>query len=359
MLIPKVENLKVQNLDATIQPGRTSIPEILQERLQIEYLLNPDAPSAIDLNSAQDVIAGLSQSHKALSPRYFYDDRGSQLFEKICDLPEYYLTRTETAILRECAQAIVQTTGPCELVELGSGSAVKTRLLLDAYTASQYPLHYLPIDISGGILESSACELLTDYPTLKIHGRVSTYELALAQLTPSILPSRLICFLGSSLGNLTVEECETFFMQIKTALQPEEYFLLGVDLQKPKDLLEAAYNDSQGITAAFNLNMLHHLNWRFQGNFQVNQFAHLAVYNDTLHQVEMHLRSLQTQSVYLQTLNLDIKLEQDETILSEISRKFELETLRTMLQAKGLISLQTWTDSNNWFGMLLCQRQGD
>lgn len=355
--VPKVEVSKVEGIDVSTQHERQSVVEIVEQRLQVEYLLNPKEPSSIDLDSGKDVIVGLSQSSKSLPPRYFYDDRGSQLFEQICDLPEYYLTRTETAILRECAKAIVQITGPCELVELGSGSAVKTRLLLDAYAAFQYPLHYLPIDISAGILESSARDLLSDYPSLKIHGRVSTYELALSQLTPAVLPSRLICFLGSSLGNLTVQECDTFFTQIGAALQVGEYFLLGIDLQKPLDLLEAAYNDSQGVTAEFNLNMLRHLNWRFQGNFRVDQFAHLAFYNSRLHQVEIYLKSLKAQSVHLQALNLDVELEQDEMILSEISRKFELQTLKTVLQSKGLIPLQTWTDSNNWFGVLLCQRQ--
>lgn len=335
---------------------RSQAVSSLEERLQIEHLLDPTKPEAIELTSGKDVILGLSQTPKSLPPRYFYDDRGSQLFEQICQLPEYYLTRTETAILQQYADAIARMTGPCELVELGSGSAVKTRLLLNAYQKLGEPLHYTPIDVSAGILESSARDLLADYPSLHVTGLVSTYELALAKLPPTRLPNRMICFLGSTLGNLTPAECDQFFNQVKAALQPGEYFLLGFDLQKPKSLLEAAYNDAQGITAKFNLNMLHHLNWRFQGNFVPSQFEHWAFYNESLHQIEIYLKSLRTQIVQLRSLNLTIEFAEGETILSEISRKFNLDLMQQELNAQGLTPIQTWTDTNHWFGMLLCQR---
>jgi dimethylhistidine N-methyltransferase len=301
------------------------------------------------------VIQGLTQTPKTLPPKYFYNDRGSQLFEQICELPEYYPTRTEAVILRQYAGEIAQLTGSCELVELGSGSSTKTRLLLDAYEALGYPLRYLPIDVSAGILESSAQQLLADYPSLKVHGLVSTYELALQQLTPSQLSSRMIFFLGSTLGNLNPQECDIFFSQIKAALNIGEYFLLGVDLQKPKQLLEAAYNDSQGVTAEFNINVLEHLNQRFEGNFDTQSFEHWAFYNDQLHQIEMHLRSLKAHTVRLEALDLTVKFDTDETIMTEISRKFDLGVMQQELQAKGLKPLQVWTDPKQWFGLILCQ----
>jgi dimethylhistidine N-methyltransferase len=349
--------IDVRNLNQSVAsvsnayPGHPSV----QERLRIQHLLNLNPSSDAETNTHSDVIQGLTETPKSLSPQYFYDDRGSELFERICELPEYYPTRTETAILRQYASEIAQITGPCELVELGSGSSTKTRLLLDAYNALGYPLRYLPIDVSAGILESSAEQLLADYPSLQVHGLVSTYELALEQLTPTQLPSRMIFFLGSTLGNLNPQECDRFFTQITAALHVGEYFLLGVDLQKSKQLLEAAYNDSQGVTAEFNLNMLEHLNRRFQGNFDTRLFEHQAFYNERLHQIEMHLRSLKPHTVCLEALDLTVKFEANETIMTEISRKFDLSAIQQELQVKGLKALQVWTDPKQWFGLLLCQ----
>ena len=328
---------------------------LLEERLQIEQLHNISAPSEDESNFGSDVIQGLTQTPRTLPPKYFYDDRGSQLFEQICELPEYYPTRTEASILRQYASEIAQLTGDCELVELGSGSSTKTRLLLDAYDTQSDSLRYVPIDVSAGILESSARQLLSEYPSLKVRGLVSTYELALKQLPPTQLPSRMIFFLGSTLGNLNPQECDVFFSQITDALEPGEYFLLGIDLQKPKHLLEAAYNDSQGVTAEFNLNILKHLNWRFDGNFDPQLFEHWAFYNEQLHQIEMHLRCLKAHTVRLKTLDLTVQFEAGETIMTEISRKFNLSMMQHELQAKRLKPLQVWTDPKQWFGLILCQ----
>ncbi len=326
-------------------------------RFSIERLVDAIAPLGAEVDTGEDVIRGLSQTPKSLPTRYFYDDRGSVLFEQICELPEYYPTRTEASILHRYAGEIAQTTGSCELVELGSGSSTKTRLLLDAYQDLYPSLRYVPIDVSAGILESSAQQLLSDYPSLHVRALVSTYELALQRLTPTPLPSRTILFLGSTLGNLTPQECDVFFSQITDALEVGEYFLLGVDLQKPKHLLEAAYNDSQGVTAQFNLNMLAHLNRRFRGNFNLQQFEHWAFYNEQFNQIEMRLRSLPAQKVQLEALNLTVEFAAGETILTEISRKFDLDVLQKELQAKGLKPLQVWTDSRQWFGLILCQLQ--
>ncbi|NET40365.1 MAG: L-histidine N(alpha)-methyltransferase, partial [Cyanothece sp. SIO1E1] len=181
---------------------------------------------------------------------------------------------------------------------------------------------------------------------------------ALEQLTPAVLPAQMICFIGSTLGNLKPEEMDLFLAQVKATLQPGGYFLLGVDLQKSKALLEAAYNDAQGVTAEFNLNLLAHLNWRFQGDFDINQFEHQAIYNDQQGQIEMYLRSLKPQTIALQSLNLTVELAMGETILSEISRKFNLAKLQQELEHKGLYPLKVFIDEKQWFGLILCQSHG-
>ncbi|NJL81265.1 MAG: L-histidine N(alpha)-methyltransferase [Richelia sp. SM2_1_7] len=323
----------------------------VENRLKIQYLqqLTPKVASP----AGSDVVKGLTDNPKYLSPRYFYDDRGSELFEEICELPEYYVTRTETSILQNCAEEIADITGACELIELGSGSSTKTRILLDAYHKLGYPLRYLPIDVSAGILEASARQLLVDYPTLQVHALAGTYEQALGQLQPSELPNRMIGFIGSTLGNLNPQKCDDFLSQITAALQLGEYFLLGVDLQKPQDILEAAYNDSAGVTAAFNLNVLNHLNRRFDGNFDVNKFEHWAFYNEIKHQIEMHLRSLEAQTVELRSLNLKVNFEKGETINTEISRKFDINDIQELLKNKGFVPQKVWTDDNQWFGLIL------
>lgn len=329
---------------------------VLQQIVEANPAFQQSDASAAD-SQGTEVREGLSQPLKTLPPQYFYDDHGSQLFEQICTLPEYYPTRTETWILQHYGQAIAQLTGACELVELGSGSSTKTRLLLDAYATLKHPLSYLPIDVSGGMLQQSALALLTDYPSLSVHGLVGTYELGLAHLPPRQLANRMICFLGSTLGNLSPGECDRFFEHIRLALQPGEFFLLGVDLQKPIAQLEAAYNDAQGITADFNLNMLRHLNRRFDGNFDLSQFHHRAIYNLEQQQIEMYLDSCCAQQVCLAQLNLQVDFVTGESILTEISRKFSLPLLQQELAEHSLKPVQFWTDPQVWFALLLCQYQ--
>lgn len=327
-----------------------------KQRLQIDYLSSSNLlTNNLD---GQDIIFGLTESPKSLPPRYFYDRRGSELFEQICELPEYYPTRTETQILQQYASEISQVTGACELVELGSGSSTKTRLLLDAYQALGDKLRYVPIDVSGEMLTQSAKQLQQEYPEIYIQGLVGTYAQALAQLKPTASPSRMIFFLGSSLGNFTPQQSDRFFSQINAALNVGDYFLLGVDLQKPKHLLEAAYNDAQGVTAQFNLNMLQHLNQRFGGNFNTQLFEHWAFYNEQLNQIEMHLRCLQSQTVALEALKLEVAFSAGETIRTEISRKFNLALIQQELQAQDLNTLAVWSDPKQWFGLILFQKSG-
>ncbi|NJM67513.1 MAG: L-histidine N(alpha)-methyltransferase [Acaryochloris sp. RU_4_1] len=313
--------------------------------------------SEVIVNTGVDIIEGLNQTPKTLPCRYFYDDRGSELFEQVCDLPEYYPTRTEQTILEAYAQDIAQLTAWCELVELGSGSSRKTRLLLDAYSQLDDHLHYYPIDVSEAILKTTAISLLRQYPMLRLWGLAGTYEQALTQLSHTGLERRMLIFLGSTLGNLDEGECDRFLDLIQQTLQPGEFLLLGIDLQKSIDLLEAAYNDAQGVTAAFNLNILNHLNHQFEGNFDLNQFTHLAFYNSVDHQIEMHLRSLKAQTAILQGLEYQVEFQAGETIRTEISRKFHLSSLTATLEQHALSPLHIWTDPQAWFALLLCQRQ--
>lgn len=330
-------------VDATILP--------YQQGIAIRHLTG----STQEADPGQDVISGLTQQPKTLPARYFYDDRGSELFEQICQLPEYYLTRTETQILEKFAFDIAYLTGDCELVELGSGSSTKTRLLLDAYQAQETPLHYVPIDVSAGMLEKSARQLRREYTSIQVHGIAATYDMGLANLQPAHLPARMLMFIGSSLGNLNPAECDRFLTQIANALNPGDYFLLGLDLQKPKALLEAAYNDAQGVTAEFNLNMLRHLNQRFNGDFDLSQFKHQAIYNEVDDQIEIYLHSLTDQTVKLNKLDFQVELAQGEAIRTEISRKFDPTAVRTLLAQHHLPVQKLFTDPNNWFGLFLCQ----
>ena len=324
----------------------------VSERLSVCNLISRHDPS----ETGKDVIAGLLAKQKSLPPKYFYDQRGSELFEQICELPEYYPTRTETAILKEYSGAIAQKTGPCEIVELGSGSSTKSRILLDAYQALDYPLRYLPVDVSDTMLIESSKKLLKEYAEMSIGAIASTYEPALDALPPKQLPARMIAFIGSTIGNLQPDECEAFLEKISATLETGDYFLLGLDLQKEVSILEAAYNDAQSVTAAFNLNMLRHLNRQFKGNFNLNNFAHVALYNLQQNQIEMYLESLSAQTVRLETLDFTVEFEQGDRILSEISRKFSLEGMARSLSKHHLKVVNIFTDPHQWFGMMLCQK---
>lgn len=332
--------------------SQNSANSLDNSRLQLHYLLD----NSLNRDDGTDIVEGLTQEFKTISPRYFYDHRGSQLFEQICELPEYYPTRTEASILKKSSQEIAQITGKVEIVELGSGSSTKTQLLLDAYQTLSDTLYYTPIDVSGGILKESAKSLLAKYPNLIITGKVATYEQALAKLSYTALSQRICLFLGSTIGNFNQEECDRFIELITDSLAVGDYFLLGIDLQKPTAILEAAYNDSQGITATFNLNILQHLNWRFDGNFELNLFEHQAIYNEVENQIEIYLICQRSHIVKLAALDLVIEFREGEKILTEISRKFNLQQQSVYLASKGLKVNTTYTDEREWFGLLLCQK---
>lgn len=325
-----------------------------QERLAWMVLTAPDDGR----KDGEETVQGLLATSKHLPCRFFYDERGSRLFERICELPEYYLTRTEHALLDARALEIAQLTGPSTLIELGSGSSTKTRLLIDAYRVLARPLRYAAIDVSPTSLRDGATTLLARYAELEVHGIVGTYEAGLAALgtlqqdTP--LP-RVVLFLGSTIGNLDAEETTRFLQQVRSALSPGDWFLVGTDLQKDPTIIEAAYNDAQGVTAAFNLNILRHINRRFRGDFALDRFAHVAFYNRERHQIEMHLESLTAQRVTLAALGVAMRFEAGERIETEISRKFDLSAFHAELARHRFEVAKSWTDPRQWFALTLAR----
>ncbi len=351
--------MPLESRSSSVQSRPVNTAEAVDADIRSGAIIVLDHSHAPATPEGAEVIQGLSKTPKQLSPKYFYDDRGSQLFEDICQLPEYYPTRTEAWILQTYATEIAAITDSHELIELGSGSSTKTRLLLDAYRSlwADRPdtCHYLPVDISGGILHSSVVQLQSQYPEFWIQGLLGTYDQALDYLAHSNERSRLLFFLGSSMGNFSPADFNSFVDRVAQSLKPGDYFLLGVDLEKDLEILKAAYNDSQGVTAAFNLNMLAHLNRRFGGNFDLDAFSHEAVYNTADSQIEMYLHCHRDCQVQFDRLDFVANFQAGESILTELSRKFRLDRLPKQLAERGLTTVKTWSDPQQWFGLLLCQ----
>ena len=301
--------------------------------------------NAVDL--AASVRAGLTSTPKTLEPRFFYDALGSALFEAITHLPEYYVTRAESEILGMHAEEIAKSFGaPARLVELGSGAARKTRFLLDQL--AHRPLEFMPIDIDAGMLERSGHELLVTYPRLSIaaiRGDLRSPADALRSLPVS--GRTVVLFLGSSVGNLDHEEAIALLANVRSALAPGDLFLLGADMKKPRAVLEAAYDDALGVTAAFNLNLLVRINRELGANFDLEQFAHHALYDESRGRVEMHLVSRKSQRVRIG--DYEIAFAEGETIHTENSYKYDVETLE-MLARRGRFAIEKrWTDRRGWF----------
>lgn len=317
------------------------------------------APPADAKDDGRDVIAGLGAAAKYLPSRYFYDDAGSALFARITGEPEYYLTRMERSLLARHAEAIALRTGAAELIELGSGDARKTRTLIEAYGRRGLRLRYLPVDVSAGILKDAARALLQAYPTIDVWALAGTYEQALAELPPAEIGTRMVLFLGSTIGNLNPAELADFLDRVRATLRAGQYFLVGVDLRKPAAVLEAAYNDSAGVTAAFNLNILRHLNRRFAGDFDLSAFAHRAFYNREMSRIEMHLVSRVARRVRLRALDFSCAFAEGETIHTEISRKFHLPELLRTFAEHGFVDEDSWTDPDRWYALILLRAVAD
>jgi L-histidine Nalpha-methyltransferase len=298
-----------------------------------------DAEAAAKM--ARDVRAGLCAYPKEVAPKYFYDERGSRLFERITELPEYYPTRAERQILAQRGAEIIAAAGrPSTLVELGSGSAAKTRHLLDAMRDRDSLDTYVPVDISEEITQRTATELVDEYPGLNVRGLVCDFEQHLERI-PDGTDERMIAFLGGTIGNLYPRQRHAFLERIAALLGPGDHLLLGTDLVKDRARLEAAYNDSAGVTAEFNKNVLAVLNNQLGADFDLEGFEHVARYDAEAERMDIRLRSLVDQAVRLDDLDLEISFVAEEEMRTEISTKFTRERLESAYAGAGL-QLRGW-----------------
>ncbi len=325
-----------------------------------------------------DALAGLTTTPKSLPPKWFYDAQGSALFEKITELPEYYPTRAERAILGAVAPEIAAITGATALVELGSGSSEKTRLLLSALRDAGTLRGYVPVDVSESALTAAGEALTAEYPGLEVHAVVADFEKYLG--VPSDAGNgatangatvrrntgtgnaasrkggdgpRLVAFLGSTIGNMVPAERAVFLSRVRARLRPGDAFLLGTDLVKDPAVLVAAYDDSAGVTAAFNKNVLAVLNAELGANFDLDAFDHVAVWAAGHEWIEMRLRAASAQSVRVRDLGLTVRFAAGEEMRTEVSAKFREAGVRTELAAAGLAVRSWWTDPDGQFGLSL------
>jgi dimethylhistidine N-methyltransferase len=317
------------------------------DRLVIHNLVRADLRAGF----AEDVRAGLSASPKHLFPKYFYDELGSQLFEAICLLPEYYLTRAENEILARYADEIVSEVSAekVSLLEMGSGSASKSRLIIEALLKRQNELLYVPVDISATALEQSSRVLLQSYPKLTIDAYASDYYGAIGALGERQKGRTLALFLGSNIGNFDVEEAHNFLRALRGVLRAGDALLLGVDLRKAAKILEEAYDDALGVTAAFNLNLLTRINREFDADFNLRAFRHQAVYNEELGRVEVYIVSLRAQTIPIRRLGMEIHFAEGERIHTENSYKYDPAGLSLLASATGYARSRTWLDERGQF----------
>jgi dimethylhistidine N-methyltransferase len=326
-------------------------------RLVIHNLVRVDLHTSF----AEDVRAGLMSEPKRLFPKYFYDELGSQLFEAICLLPEYYLTRAENEIFARYSDEIVSEVlaEKVSLVEMGSGSASKTRLIIEALLKRQPELLYIPVDISATALEQSSRVLLQSYPQLRIDAYASDYYDGINALGAKPKGRTLALFLGSNIGNFDPEEAQTFLRAMRRVLNVGDALLLGADLRKQAGILEDAYDDSLGVTSAFNLNLLARINRELEADFNLRAFHHKAVYNEELGRVEVYIQSNAAQTVMIRRLDLEIHFAEGERIHTENSYKYDLEGLSLLANATGYTRARTWLDEREQFSSNLFIATGD
>ena len=311
------------------------------------HLTGADADAAL----RADVRAGLTAIPKHLPPKWFYDARGSELFEEITELPEYFPTRTERALLERSADAIAVLSGADTLVELGSGSSAKTRLLLDAFLRAGSLRRYVPQDVSEAALRQAMDVLAAEYPGLELHGVVGDFTAHLGRLPAR--GRRIVAFLGGTIGNLLPAERAEFLTGLRAALRPGEQFLLGTGLVTDPEVLVAAYDDTAGVTAEFNRNVLHVLNRELQADFDVDAFAHKAVWNAAEEWIEMRLVAGRATTVTVAGLGLVAEFAAGEEMRTEVSAKFRLPGVHDLLAGAGFEAVRSWTDTDERMALTL------
>lgn len=317
----------------------------------IDVHLTPDDLAEALLTDAR---AGLTTFPKSIPPKYFYDDRGSELFDEITRLPEYYPTNCERQILHERSGQIAVISGADTIVELGSGTSEKTRVLLDAFDRSGALRRFIAFDVSEGVLRFAAEAITAEHPDVEVRGVVGDFEHHLG-LIP-VVGRRMIAFLGGTIGNLEPAQRKRFLADLASNMREDDTLLLGTDLVKDPARLVAAYDDSSGVTAEFNRNVLSVLNHRLGAHFNLANFEHVAEWDETNEWMQMSLRSVCDQTVHIDALDLDVSFETGELMRTEISAKFRPDGVREELAAAGLRMCQWWTDSNGDFGLSMSRK---
>ncbi len=312
----------------------------------------PVQPARAMPGLAEDVLAGLLHPPRSLPPKYFYDERGSQLFDAICATPEYYVTRTEDALLLACAADVIDEVCPAHIIEFGSGTSRKTRHLFDQCAAAGQAAAYWPFDVCEEMLLHSGRHLLQQYDWLQINALVGDYLAGLHHL-PRPDGNCLYLFLGGTIGNFSADEALRFLREVRAGMRPGDRLLLGADRIKDPAVLHAAYNDQAGITAEFNLNLLQVLNRELDAEFDPEGFRHAADYNEQATRIEMYLIALADQEVTLERLGCQLSLREGERILTEISRKFSLAGLQSLLADAGFVIERHFEPENGYFSLLL------
>ena len=329
-------------------------PLLTTDAIVVESFVGPKDERSL----ADDVLDGLTRPFKELPPKHFYDGRGAELFDRICELPEYYPTRAERTILEERSAEIVETTGAAELVELGSGTAAKTRLLLRAMAEAGTLRRYVPLDVTESMVLGCADELVDEFPGLRVHGIVGDFERHLPHVPEPDGP-RIVAFLGGTIGNFTPGTRRRFLRAIARLLRPGvDHLLLGTDLVKDPAVLEAAYDDSAGVTAEFNRNVLRVINRELDADFDVEAFEHVAFFDREREWIEMRLRAERRMDVHVGKLGLDVTFAPREELRTEISAKFTIKRLGADLAASGLELREVLTDPDELFALSLSARPG-
>jgi L-histidine N-alpha-methyltransferase len=322
-----------------------------KKRFKIKSLSVQD--TAITLQ--QDVLDGLFECPRSLPPKYFYDEKGSKLFDEICNTHDYYPTRTEAALLRKHAAEIISIVDPKICAELGAGTSTKTEILLAALCAHSESVTYQSIDVCEEVLIESANRLLQKYENLYIESIAGEYIPAI-QLAPKHSLSTLYLFIGSSIGNFSEQQSIELLSEVANKMHKEDYFLMGMDRVKDHQILEYAYNDRDGVTAKFNLNVLEVLNEKMGANFNLEKFSHKAIYNQQQQQIEMYLISLCNQEIYFPTLDKKITLKKSEKILTEVSRKYTKRSISKLLDKSGLQEVAHYESENGYFSLVLVKK---
>jgi L-histidine N-alpha-methyltransferase len=305
---------------------------------------------------ADDVLDGLTRPFKELPPKHFYDARGAELFDRICELPEYYPTRAERAILEQQAEELAELTGATELVELGSGTAAKTRVLLDALYGAGTLQRYIPVDVTESMVRDCAAELTNEYPGLRVHGVIGDFERHLHHVPPPEGP-RIVAFLGGTIGNFPPGSRRRVLRQIVGMLGAGDHLLMGTDLVKDPHVLEAAYDDAQGVTAEFNRNVLRVLNRELRADFDPEDFDHVAMFDPHNEWIEMRLRARREHTTLVRDLDLPVHFDAGEELRTEISAKFTPARVEGDLAAAGLELVRWLTDPDGLFALTLSRRR--